>query len=115
MLKFKKPKKKKSLRKKEKFDVEALEAEAKTTSLGASDLGSRKDQSRIATKIERERAEVQLRTKAYESALAKAQEASMALSTAETNTMVVDETEKEFGEDYEEFYTVNSTSRRQWS
>ena len=69
MLQFKEPKKKKSLRKKEKFDVEALEAEAKTTSLGASDLGSRKDQSRIATKIERERAEVQLRTKAYESAL----------------------------------------------
>ena len=52
MLQFKKPKKKKSLRKKEKFDVEALEAEAKTTGLGASDLGSKKDQSPLATKIE---------------------------------------------------------------
>ena len=58
MLQLRKPKKKKSLRKKENFDVESLEAEAKTTSLEATDLGSRKDQSRIATKIERERAEV---------------------------------------------------------
>ena len=112
MLQFKKPKKKKSLRKKEKFDVEALEAEAKTTGLGASDLGSRKDQSRLATKIERERVEAQLRTEAYESALAKAKEASMALSRAETITMVVDQTEEVFGEDYEELQRSLERARK---
>ncbi|RVW33055.1 SART-1 family protein DOT2 [Vitis vinifera] len=43
MLQFKKPKKKKSLRKKEKLNIDALEAEAVSAGLGVGDLGSRND------------------------------------------------------------------------
>ena len=48
MLQFKKPKKKKSLRKKDKLDIDALEAEAVSAGLGIGDLGSRKDGRRQA-------------------------------------------------------------------
>jgi len=43
MLQFKKPKKKKSHRKKEKLDLDALEAEAIASGLGEADRGSRND------------------------------------------------------------------------
>ena len=43
MLQFKKPKKKKNLRKKDKLYVDVLESEAIAIGLGAGDLGSRVD------------------------------------------------------------------------
>ncbi|CAH9107873.1 unnamed protein product [Cuscuta epithymum] len=79
MLQFKKPKKKKSLRKKEKLDINALEAEAISTGLGSADLGSRNDKTRQHLKEEDERAEADKRDKAYKFAYEKAQEASKAL------------------------------------
>ncbi|CAH9134789.1 unnamed protein product [Cuscuta epithymum] len=79
MLQFKKPKKKKSLRKKEKLDINALEAEAISTGLGSADLGSRNDKTRQHLKEEDERAEAEKRDKAYKFAYEKAQEASKAL------------------------------------
>ncbi|KAM7497380.1 hypothetical protein LguiA_021794 [Lonicera macranthoides] len=43
MLQFKKPKKKNSLKKKDKLDLNALEAEAVSAGLGVGDLGTRDD------------------------------------------------------------------------
>ncbi|GAU21523.1 hypothetical protein TSUD_34860, partial [Trifolium subterraneum] len=79
MLQFKKPKKKKSLRKKDKLDINALEAEAISSGLGVGDLGSRKDAKRQAIKDEQERLAAEMRTNAYQSAYAKADEASKLL------------------------------------
>jgi U4/U6.U5 tri-snRNP-associated protein 1 len=79
MLKFKKPKKKKSLRKKDKLDINALEAEAISSGLGVGDLGSRKDAKRQAIKDEQERLAADMRNNAYQSAYAKADEASKLL------------------------------------
>ncbi|KAK2452605.1 SART-1 family protein DOT2 [Trifolium repens] len=79
MLKFKKPKKKKSLRKKDKLDINALEAEAISSGLGVGDLGSRKDPKRQAIKDEQERLAAEMRNNAYQSAYAKADEASKLL------------------------------------
>ncbi|XP_057536396.1 SART-1 family protein DOT2 [Amaranthus tricolor] len=79
MLKFRKPKKKKSLRKKEKLDLDALEAEARSIGLGASDLGSRSDSRRQAAKEEEEKIEAERRKSAYQAAFTKADEASRAL------------------------------------
>ncbi|QCD85836.1 U4/U6.U5 tri-snRNP-associated protein 1 [Vigna unguiculata] len=76
MLQFKKPKKKKSLRKKDKLDINALEAEAVSSGLGVGDLGSRKNVRRQAIKEEQERLEAKMRSNAYQSAYAKAEEAS---------------------------------------
>ncbi|CAA6657942.1 unnamed protein product [Spirodela intermedia] len=114
MLQFKKPKRKKSLRKKEKLDLDALEADAKSVGLGASDLGSRKDQIRSSSKLEQERAEAQMRSEAYESALARAQEASMALARAETLTIVKAEEDDGpvFGEDYEDLQRSLERARK---
>lgn len=114
MLQFKKPRKKKSLRKKEKLDLDALEADAKSIGLGAGDLGSRKDQSRPSSKLEQERAEAQMRSEAYESALARAQEASMALARAETLTIAKAEEDDGpvFGEDYEDLQRSLERARK---
>ncbi|CAJ2628796.1 unnamed protein product [Trifolium pratense] len=79
MLQFKKPKKKKSLRKKDKLDINALEAEAIASGLGVGDLGSRKDEKRQAIKDEQERLAAEMRNNAYQSAYAKADEASKLL------------------------------------
>ncbi|CAI8603522.1 unnamed protein product [Vicia faba] len=79
MLQFKKPKKKKSLRKKDKLDINALEAEAISSGLGVGDLGSRKDAKRQAIKDEQERLAAEMRNNAYQSAYAKADEASKLL------------------------------------
>lgn len=84
MLKFKKPKKKKSLRKKDKLDISALEAEAISSGLGVGDLGSRKDAKRQAIKDEQERLEAEMRNNAYQSAYAKADEASKLLRLEQT-------------------------------
>ncbi|TKY68497.1 SART-1 family protein DOT2 [Spatholobus suberectus] len=93
MLKFKKPKKKKSLRKKDKLDINALEAEAVSSGLGVGDLGSRKDVSRQAIKDEQERLEAEMRNNAYQSAYAKADEASKLLRMELTQNVKTEEDE----------------------
>ncbi|CAL1400149.1 unnamed protein product [Linum trigynum] len=102
MVQFKKPKKKKSLRKKDKLDINALEAEAMSTGLGTGDLGSRSD-SRRPAREEQERSEAEMRNAAYQSALAKAEEASKSLRLGQTipsaaeevNVMGMDEDEED--------------------
>lgn len=93
MLKFKKPKKKKSLRKKDKLDINALEAEAVSSGLGVGDLGSRKDIRRQAIKDEQEKLEAEMRIKAYQSAYAKADEASKLLRQEQTLDVKTEEDE----------------------
>ncbi|GAB4838189.1 ESCRT II complex subunit Dot2 [Ancistrocladus abbreviatus] len=90
MLQFKRPKKKKSLRKKEKLDMDALEAEAMSTGLGVGDLGSRNDDSRHTAKEEQEKSEAERRKSAYDAAYAKAQEASRALQMVQANAIQVE-------------------------
>ncbi|KAK6139718.1 hypothetical protein DH2020_026549 [Rehmannia glutinosa] len=85
MTKFKKPKKKKSLRKKDKLDLDALEAEAKSAGLGSEDLGSRNDGRRQNLREEQDRIEAEMRSNAYQSAYAKADEASKALRQEQDN------------------------------
>ncbi|KAI6672026.1 hypothetical protein NL676_006911 [Syzygium grande] len=84
MLQFRKPKKKKSLRKKEKLDLDALEAEAVSAGLGVGDLGSRKDGRRQASREEQEKIEAEMRKNAYQLAYAKAEEASRSLRVEQT-------------------------------
>ncbi|CAM8974442.1 unnamed protein product [Rhodiola kirilowii] len=79
MLQFKKPKKKKALRKKDKLDLEALEAEAVAAGLGEEDLGSRKNERGHIGRDEQEKSEAEMRSNAYQSAYAKAEEASKSL------------------------------------
>ncbi|KAL2326744.1 hypothetical protein Fmac_020171 [Flemingia macrophylla] len=93
MLKFKKPKKKKSLRKKDRLDINALEAEAVSSGLGVGDLGSRKDVRRQAIKDEQEKLEAEMRNKAYQSAYAKADEASKLLRQEQTFNVKTEEDE----------------------
>lgn len=103
MTKFNKPKKKKSLRKKDKLDLDALEAEAKTTGLGTGDLGSRNDGTRQRLKKEQERVEAEMRSNAYQSAYAKADEASKALRQGHVHTMHTEEDDAPvFGDDDDE-------------
>ncbi|CAN1157071.1 SART-1 family protein DOT2, partial [Linum perenne] len=86
MIQFKKPKKKKSfLQKKDKLDMEALEQEAISEGLGAGDLGSRNDRSRIKAREEQDRHKAEMRNAAaYQLAYAKADEASKALQLGQT-------------------------------
>ncbi|BAT89649.1 hypothetical protein VIGAN_06065700 [Vigna angularis var. angularis] len=93
MLKFKKPKKKKSLRKKDKLDINALEAEAVSSGLGVGDLGSRNYVRRQAIKEEQERLESKIRSNAYQSAYAKAEEASKLLRQEQTLNVKTEEDE----------------------
>ncbi|WVZ02840.1 hypothetical protein V8G54_023646 [Vigna mungo] len=93
MLKFKKPKKKKSLRKKDKLDINALEAEAVSSGLGVGDLGSRNNVRRQAIKEEQERLESKIRSNAYQSAYAKAEEASKLLRQEQTLNVKTEEDE----------------------
>ncbi|KAG4957469.1 hypothetical protein JHK85_043849 [Glycine max] len=93
MLKFKKPKKKKSLRKKYKLDINALEVETVSSGLSVSDLGSRKDVRRQAIKDEQERLEAEMRSNAYQSAYAKADEASKLLRLEQTLNVKTEEDE----------------------
>ncbi|CAH9123467.1 unnamed protein product [Cuscuta epithymum] len=107
MLEFKKPKKRKSLRKKEKLDINALKAEAISTGLGSMDLGSRNDRTRQLLKEENERAEAEKRDKAYKIAYEKAQEASKALRpmnnviSEENDDIVFDDDDEELRESLE--------------
>ncbi|KAG8376347.1 hypothetical protein BUALT_Bualt09G0053700 [Buddleja alternifolia] len=103
MVKFTKPKKKKSLRKKEKLDLNALEAEAKSAGLGAEDLGSRNNGRRQNLKEEQERIEAEMRSKAYQAAYAKADEASKALRQEQVHTAQAEENDTPvFGDDDDE-------------
>lgn len=112
MTKFKKPKKKKSLRKKDKLDLNALEAEAKAAGLGVEDLGSR-DGRRQIIREEQDRIEAETRSNAYQSALAKADEASKALRQAQARaTGTEEEDAPAFGDDDEELRKSLERARR---
>ncbi|KAI3443451.1 hypothetical protein Pfo_000116 [Paulownia fortunei] len=103
MTKFKKPKKKKSLRKKEKLDIDALEAEARSAGLGAGDLGSRNDGRRQNLREEQERIEAEMRSNAFQSAYAKADEASKALRQEQVHSTQTEEDDTPvFGDDDDE-------------
>ncbi|XP_019449365.1 PREDICTED: SART-1 family protein DOT2 isoform X2 [Lupinus angustifolius] len=113
MLKFKKPKKKKSLRKKDKLDINALEAEAVSSGLGVSDLGSRKDGKRQAMKEKQEKLEAEMRNNAYQSAYAKADEASKLLRLQQTQKVKTEEDETPvFADDDEDLRKSLAKARR---
>lgn len=113
MLRFKKPKKKKALRKKEKLDIDALEAEAVSAGLGAGDLGSRNDSRRQAIKEEEARSEAEKRKNAYQAAFAKADEASKSLRLEQTLTVKPEEDENQvFADDEEDLYKSLEKARR---
>lgn len=113
MLQFRKPKKKKSLRKKEKLDLDALEAEARSTGLGASDLGSRSDSKRQAAREEEERSEAERRKSAYQAAFAKADEASRALRVEKAVTHVEEENDVPvFADDAEDLQMSMERARK---
>ncbi|KAE9592547.1 putative SNU66/SART1 family protein [Lupinus albus] len=113
MLKFKKPKKKKSLRKKDKLDINALESEAVSSGLGVGDLGSRKDAKRQAMKEEQEKLEAEMRNNAYQSAYAKADEASKLLRLQQTQKVKTEEDETPvFADDDEDLRKSLEKARR---
>ncbi|KAL3721126.1 hypothetical protein ACJRO7_005879 [Eucalyptus globulus] len=102
MLRFRKPKKKKSSWRKEKLDLDALEAEAVSAGLAAGDLGSRKDGRRQVSREEQEKIKAEMRKNAYQLAYAKAEEASRSLRVEQTlpvkmehdeNMVIVDDDE----------------------
>ncbi|KAL9269193.1 SART-1 family protein DOT2-like protein [Drosera capensis] len=102
MLQFKKPKKKKSLRKKDKLDVDALEAEAISAGLGMEDLGSRSDTKRQRAREEEDRSEAEMRNNAYQSAYAKADEASRALRMEQAGVVRTEDDTPLFVDDAED-------------
>ncbi|XP_026413472.1 SART-1 family protein DOT2-like isoform X1 [Papaver somniferum] len=105
MLQFKKPKKKKSMRKKERLDLDALEAEAISVGLGIGDRGSRKDGKMQSAKEEQVKSEAQKRSDAYQSAIAKAAEASEALRLEQVSIVpVVEDESPVFGDEDDELY-----------
>lgn len=119
MLRFKKPKKKKSLRKKEKLDLDALEAEAIASGLGRSDLGSRKDRTRLAAKSEQEKADAEARKNVYQAAIEKAEAAASVIREGQVQTIGKieegDGGENEplvFGDDYEDLQRSVEQARK---
>ncbi|XVF79121.1 hypothetical protein PTKIN_Ptkin14bG0194200 [Pterospermum kingtungense] len=113
MARFKRPKKKKALRKKEKLDIDALEAEAISAGLGAGDLGSRNDTRRQVLREEEARSEAEKKNNAYQLALAKAEEASKSLRLEQT-LMVKPEEDKNqvFADDEEDLYKSLERARK---
>ncbi|KAI3995197.1 hypothetical protein MKX01_031999 [Papaver californicum] len=113
MLQFKKPKKKKSMRKKEKLDLDALEAEAVSVGLGVGDRGSRKDGKMQSAKEEQLKSEAQKRSDAYQSAIAKAAEASKALRLEQVSIVpVVEDENPVFGDEDDELYKSLEKARK---
>ena len=113
MLLFKKPKKKKSLRKKEKLNIDAIEAEAVSAGLGVGDLGSRNDGKRQSMREEQERSQAEMRQNAYQSAYAKADEASKALRLDQTLPVQLEDNENLFfGEDDEDLQKSLERARK---
>ncbi|KAK9269402.1 hypothetical protein L1049_001175 [Liquidambar formosana] len=92
-LTFSEAQEKEILAEKEKLDIDALEAEAVSAGLGLGDLGSRNDGKRQAIREEQERSEAKMRNNAYQSAYAKAEEASKALRLDQTLTVKLEEDE----------------------
>ncbi|KAK4573697.1 hypothetical protein RGQ29_031584 [Quercus rubra] len=110
MLQFKKPKKKKSLRK---LDLDVLEAEALSSGLGVGDLGSQNDARRQAIRVEQERAEAELRNNAYQSAYAKADEASKSLRMEQTLPVKLEEdVNPVFADDSDDLYKSLERTRK---
>ncbi|PKU65094.1 hypothetical protein MA16_Dca004709 [Dendrobium catenatum] len=113
MLQFKKPKKKKSLRKKERLDLDALEAEARAAGLGLGDLGTRGDMKRLSTREEEEKSMAEARSNAYQAALAKAEEASKFLREGQSLTSKpTDNDNLVFGEDFEDLQKSLEQARK---
>ncbi|KAI3986182.1 hypothetical protein MKX01_004326 [Papaver californicum] len=113
MLQFKKPKKKKSMRKKEKLDLDALEAEAISVGLGVADRGSRKDGKMQSAKEEQSKSEAQKRSDAYQSAIAKAAEASKALRLEQVSVVpLVEDENPVFGDEDDELYKSLEKARK---
>ncbi|KAI3960469.1 hypothetical protein MKW98_002968 [Papaver atlanticum] len=113
MLQFKKPKKKKSMRKKERLDLDALEAEAVSVGLGVGDRGSRKDGKMQSAKEEQVKSEAQKRSDAYQSAIAKAAEASKALRLEQVSIVpVVEDENPVFGDEDDELYKSLEKARK---
>lgn len=112
MLQFKKPKKKKAIRKKEKLDLDALEAEAVSTGLGVGDLGSRNEGRRQAIREEQERSEAEMKSKAYQSAYAKADEAIKSLRMEQTFQVKLEDEEPIVAEDDEDLHKSLERARK---
>lgn len=113
MLQFKKPKKKKSLRKREKLDLDALEADAISSGLGVNDLGSRNDSKGLSAKELQAKNEAEMRNNAYQTALAKAEEASKVLHQEQALSVnSVEEDDMVFGEDYEDLQKSLEQARK---
>ncbi|XP_073152256.1 SART-1 family protein DOT2 isoform X2 [Henckelia pumila] len=112
IIKFKKPKKKKSLRKKVKLDIDALEAEAISSGLGAGDLGSRSDGRIQNLREEQERIEAEKRKNAYQSAYAKADEASKALRREQINSIQAEDDSFVYGDDDDELLKSLERARK---
>jgi U4/U6.U5 tri-snRNP-associated protein 1 len=119
MLQFKKPKKKKSLRKKEKLDLDALEAEAIASGLGLSDLGSRKDTSRLAATSEQEKATAEVRKSTYQAAIEKAEAAARVIREGQVQSIGKTEEGNRgdnellvFGDDYEDLQKSVEQARK---
>lgn len=93
--------------------MDALEAEAISAGLGTGDLGSRNDLRRQAAKEEQEKAEAEMRSNAYQSAIAKAEEASKALRQEQTLTVKsVEDDNLVFGDDYEDLQRSIGQARK---
>ncbi|KAK4745981.1 hypothetical protein SAY87_012293 [Trapa incisa] len=112
MLQFKKPKKKKPLRKKEKLDLDALEAEAISSGLGVGDLGSRNNARRQAIREEQDKSEAERRNNAYQSAYAKAEEASKLLRLEQTLPVKREDEESAIFDEDEDFYKSLERTRK---
>lgn len=114
MVQFKKPKKKKkSIRKKEKLDLDALEAEALSAGLGVGDFGSRNDGRRQAIREEQEKSEAEMKNKAYQSAYAKADEAIKSLRMEQTLPVKLEEENEEpTGDDEDDLYKSLEIARK---
>lgn len=101
------------MRKKDKLDIDALEAEAISEGLGAGDLGTRNDARRQAIREEEARSEAEKKNNAYQLALAKADEASKALRLEQTLTIKPDEDENQvFADDEEDLYKSLERARK---
>ena len=93
--------------------MDALEAEALSSGLGVGDLGSRNDARRQAIREEKERAEAELRNNAYQSAYAKADEASKSLWMEQTLPVKLEEAENPvFANDNDDLYKSLERTRK---